>query len=470
MEVTTDKVFAQAVLTIKSLTDLSKSSSLPRPSINDRLTLYGLYNQATRGDPNSNELNLTNNNPTELKKYNSWLKFKGLSKSQARKQYIKYLLEILQNNYSSKEFPAIIPLRNNLQESWDKLENLNLSLNINSIQLPISPPSTLSSSNSKFHNVNTSSNIDSFLSSTLVSPLTKNMPSRSHSPAASLYRIASSGISPNMIRPPSRNQSFSKSRHGSFSGSSNINNNISNNNSNNNGGNSTIQALQQQTIQPLVQPYNNQSLEFLKWQGEINSTLLKISTELSSIKMQQNNLHQNHDLSLNDAGHRSISGSTTFSTQSELHDYKLRHNNNHINSNYNFSDRISSLRNYNFISPYEYQKDLLNKTFENDSPEKKNLSNWVYTKLKILIKYLKRKFQIKIKLGSYANKIVTTILAFVFLGLFKRIVDIYLKQSFLIDLDTVSQGKSLIQYMSQWILKTIRGRRLKYNSSPTSTV
>jgi acyl-CoA-binding protein len=423
MDVNIDKVFVQAVATIKSLTDLSKSSNLPRPSISDRLNLYGLYNQSTRGDPSTIDLSNANNS-TELKKYNSWLKFKGLTKVQARKQYTKYLLNILKNNYSIEEYPSIIPLKNDLQDAWDCLENIDLSLSLNK-----------------------KANSDLLTTSNYISNNINNIPPRSHSPAASLYRIASSGINANIIRPPSRNQSISKSRHNSFSGSlqnTNSQNLITMNNS-----------QSQSQSQSNNYNYNNSnslntnavnSIEFLKWQGEINNTLLKISTELSNLKYQQN-------LGMaNDAGHRSISGSTTVSVQSEIQDYKLRYNNS------DFNDKISNIRSYSLANT-KYEK--ANNDNNNKKKKKqinKDTINWIYTKLKMLVKFLKDKFYIKIRIGSVVKNFITTLIAFLFLGLFKKVVDVYLKQRFNLKLEAVLQSNNRIKYISQWFLFLFKGR------------
>ncbi|TID19245.1 hypothetical protein CANINC_003816 [Pichia inconspicua] len=318
-DVNYDKLFIQAVSTIKSLTDLSKSSNLPRPSITERLNLYGLYNQATKGDAS---FNTSITNPSDAKKYNSWVKFKGLTKQQARKQYVKYLLDILKSNYSLTEFPQVQPLLDGLQSSWDKIEFME-----------IQTPSTASQQ--------------------VPFQFTPNIPIRSQSPAASLYRIASSGINSAIVRPSSRNHSISRSRHNSISGQNAINNNVVPN---------SVSQYPSVAITDItnhdssvISNYNT-SQEFIKWQNDINNTLLKISSEISSLK-----------LNSKDAGHRTISGSTTLSTQSEIEDYKVR---------------VSKIRNLSLDSGigdyYTSEKS------EHEEPHLKDIMNWIYRKLTAL--------------------------------------------------------------------------------------
>ena len=455
MDINTDKVFVQAVATIKSLTDLSKTTGLPRPSITNRLNLYGLYNQATRGDVsaagNANADMNALNNPTELKKYNAWLKFKGLSKSQARRKYIKFLLSILDNDYSITSYPDIGMLKTNLQDSWNRLENLNLSITLNQninkayIPPPIQPPS--------------SSSVPTRLTQAPINT------SRSHSPAASLYRIASSGINSNIIRPPSRNQSFSKSRHNSFSGSSNpmINpppnvtsvftpgyavNSTSSNTVTNSG--NKVNGVSTGVNNSTNSSDNNNdnriggtvnTLDFIRWQDEINNTLLKISTELSNLKHHQNP-------SIHDAGHRSISGSTTVSVQTELQNYKLR--------SYDLIDRNSFVDGYTLAELRTPQ----NRHDSNSSKDTDDLLRWVYWKMVTLVNYLKGKMHLHISINSLAPKFVVSIVVVLFFSLFKKVVHIYLQKRFGMNLATSSRssGKTLIQQWKQWLFGMVAKR------------
>lgn len=390
IDISYDKIFVKAVSTIKSLTDLSKSNNLPRPSISERLNLYGLYNQATKGDalPNTSI-----GNPSEVKKYNSWVKFRGLTKQQARKEYVKYLLDILKTNYSLTQYPEVSPLLSDLQSAWDKIEFIEMqTLSI------YSPPS-----------------------STQHVP---NIPIRSQSPAASLYRIASSGINSAIVRPSSRNQSFSRSRQNSVSGQ-NMSSSVaaasipqypSGAVVNSNSGSSNMNAN------------SNVNLEFMRWQSDINNTLLKISSEISNLK-----------LNSVDAGHRSISGSTTLSAQSEIQDYKLRINN-----------MRSSTLNDRFSSYYKSDTDVPS----SNEPKKNSMIKWIYKKLLTLFYMARNKVILRIPsdITVLTRTAITSIIGFFFLSLAKRLVQKYLR----------SQGlqRGLVQHLKEWLVA-----RLKSNAS-----
>jgi diazepam-binding inhibitor (GABA receptor modulator, acyl-CoA-binding protein) len=80
-----------------SITNLEEAKTLTqkftsKPSNEDLLKLYGLYKQATEGD------NLAERpggfDFKAAAKYNSWLKFKGLSKEEAELAYIDLAKEL----------------------------------------------------------------------------------------------------------------------------------------------------------------------------------------------------------------------------------------------------------------------------------------------------------------------------------------------------------------------------------------
>lgn len=385
-----DRLFIQAVSTIKSLTDLSKSSNLPRPSISERLSLYGLYNQATKGDAS---LNSSITNPSDAKKYNSWVKFRGLTKQQARKQYVKYLLDILKSNYSLSVYPEVEPLLNNLQSSWDKIEFME-------IQTPSVP-----SQQAPFQ-------------------YTPNIPVRSQSPAASLYRIASSGINSAIVRPSSRNHSISRSRHNSVSGQIANNNNSILNSTTQHPPVAIADVANNENVMPNTSFSHNMSQEFARWQSDINNTLLKISSEISSLKM-----------NAKDAGHRTISGSTTLSTQSEIEDYKLRVNN---IRNFSLTDRMSS-----FFLPENNVK-------KNEEPGKENLARWIYRKLAALFHVLKNKMVIRLPLdGAFVNRTTAgAIIGFILLSLVRKLIGKYIPG--------YENPKRVAHSLKQWFLDQMK--------------
>lgn len=437
MDVSTDKVFIQAVATIKSLTDLSKTTGLPRPSIEDRLNLYGLYNQATKGDiPSLNATKNIGQSPSELKKFNVWLKFKGLTKHQARNQYIRYLLHILNTNYSNVDYPDIAVLKSNLQTSWNILEQSNeISTTMSYPNQALMP-------------------VQSQVSGSIPTNLNNNIP-RSHSPAASLYRIASSGVNTNMMKPPSRNQSFSKSRKNSFSaplsGPTIINPNASTLTNSNVMMPSQPQQQYQNNISSsiygntMMNSNNNVNpLEFMRWQGEINNTLLQISTELTNLKMQSSmQLPNGIQKDIQDAGHRSISGSTTLSVQSDIDNYKLGFNNNsHMSNDFN---------EYNLARALKNVQDL-KKAGDGRDDDKDNIISRLYLKMIVLIRYLKSKLQIKIQVKSIAGKVIKYVIAVLFFGVFKKVIDIYLKKRYGFTIDMSSSSRGFLLQWKQWLL------------------
>lgn len=391
-EMKMNKTFVQAVSTIKSLTDLSKSHNLPRPPIADRLELFAIYNQATRGDaPPDTDIST----PSEARKYNAWVKYRGFSRQQARKEYVKCLLDILKSNYPLSQYPEVVPLLQQLQISWDKIE-FNETHSIQSQQYSNKPQGT------------------------------PNIPVRSQSPAASLFRIASSGLNSTIMRPSSRNQSYGRSRQNSMSGQNNNNNASGQMNSN-------ISTLNDNTIlnkgSNVVSPNNDQSSpqiissEFTKWQNDINNTLLLISSEISSLKMNSS-----------DAGNRSISGSTTISTQSEIHDYKLR---NSVGKGIGFSDRISSF--------YKSDRSIDD---TNNSHDNETTAKWIYRKLLILFHTLKNKVVIRLPIDMGLTTI-TSIIGFILFSLTKTVMERYLR--------TRGLNNGIVYHLKEWVHSKLTG-------------
>ena len=406
MEARTDNIFILSVNTIKALTDLTKSTNLPRPSISDRLELYGLYNQAMNGDVTSVVMNNANN-ASDWKKYTAWLRYKGLTKQQARKEYAKTLNEILHNNYRADKYPELATLKSNLKDAYE----LYISHETGA------PALGVAISHTHKHMVpQTFTDHISRLSSTAPAHA---MP-RSHSPAASLYRIASSGINSNMIRPPSRNQSFSKSRQNSISGKVNLGDDKVNGNTSDlladiSLNPSNLTTSNSQTLYNVtggggggdhINSFNS-SIEFVKWQGEINNTLLKISTELNNLKNQ----------ALNDAGHRPDY------MQSEIPNYKQR-------SNGIDKDRVSSLRQYQHSSNgnngRESFKDRYRPDKFADDGEGNAISDSIrviYMKFTMFVRYLARRIQLIPTLSQINITVATSVIALVLLGLFRSVIE-----------------------------------------------
>lgn len=380
-----DTLFIQAVSTIKRLTELSKLNGIPRPSINDRLNLFGLYSQSTKGDvPN---IFLPNNDSSNnYQKYSAWVKYKGLNKLQAREKYINYLIDVLNRTYDINNMNSEVnSLIKSLINEYSKFENNKLS-NVNDGKVSVLPRST--------------------------------------SPAASLYRIASSGVNSNLIRPPSRNHSFVKSRKNSVSIETDSNLNTVN---------AVDIVVNDSTVSKETANTTVDRDEFLKWQGEINNTLLKISTQLNNL--------QNNNNDVDTINNRSFSGISLFNPLNHINDYKIRTN----------KDRVSTFKEIDF-NPMKKKED-----------DNNHILKIIYMKFNMLINYLKNKVFIKIRgidsiNGIFDKLVKSSVIIFIIGGLLKRLVGVYLEHNH-------NQHYSLLQRIREWIgivyynTKTVEPRR-----------
>ncbi|GMM29034.1 hypothetical protein DAMA08_017500 [Martiniozyma asiatica (nom. inval.)] len=249
-----DTLFSKALQTIQTVTQLSTTSSLPRPALEERIVLYGLFKQASQG-------NIDYARPTEsqgaIRKWEAWKQNEGLKKEEAKLKYVRLLLDMLENYDDAR----VIELRRELYHGKIELDQQQQQINFKA---------------PKYGYVGIE---------------------RAQSPAASLYRIASG------YRPASR-QSFSRSRQGSFSGVSLLNSMQSQYNSYN-----TTAANYAQSSLPTESTSNNNiinnapgaannssnrgnnngngngnSSELARWQADINDTLGKIMNELANLK------------------------------------------------------------------------------------------------------------------------------------------------------------------------------------------
>lgn len=121
-----DRVFSKAVTTIKTLSTRSGYGSLPRPPLETRIKLYGLYKQATEGNISVELLDKTDINSIEdeiiLKKYDSWYSNLNLSITEAKKKYIEILINTMKiyasGTVESRE------LLNELEYLYDQIKHL----------------------------------------------------------------------------------------------------------------------------------------------------------------------------------------------------------------------------------------------------------------------------------------------------------------------------------------------------------
>lgn len=174
-----DELFVQALTTIKALTNLSNTSNIPKPPLKDRISLYGIYKQATEGDTNRQEPDPHLDYAAHTK-WTAWKLNEGVSPNEAKKRYVRQLITLL-NAYGT-EYSQVSQLRDSIQLYWDQY-------------------------NSKARKYGEITYLPPPASGVIVS---SNNIMRSHSPAASLYRIASTGLGkPSSKLNRSRNPSFS---------------------------------------------------------------------------------------------------------------------------------------------------------------------------------------------------------------------------------------------------------------------
>lgn len=102
-----DGLFNSAISTLQSL------STLPRPPLETRTLLYGLYQQATEGDaPETPPLGVSSEDVSARKKWDAWDRFRGLAQNEAKMQYTRVLV-----NYA-----GVHPSAHSLLQKLESLE------------------------------------------------------------------------------------------------------------------------------------------------------------------------------------------------------------------------------------------------------------------------------------------------------------------------------------------------------------
>ncbi|KAK9381311.1 acyl CoA binding protein-domain-containing protein [Kockiozyma suomiensis] len=128
MEDSMDRVFAQALATIRALSNpkiIPASPVIQRPPIQDRIHLYGLYKQATEGDVDLLMARPTGNRGEDESgrtKWDAWYSQRGLTKAEAKRRYIPYLLETMDKYASSTAEARELILE--LRGLWDQVKYL----------------------------------------------------------------------------------------------------------------------------------------------------------------------------------------------------------------------------------------------------------------------------------------------------------------------------------------------------------
>ncbi|QWU89118.1 hypothetical protein CA3LBN_003441 [Candidozyma haemuli] len=123
-----NRVFVKAITTIRALSSRSNYGTLPRPPAENRVKLYGLYKQATEGNvvgimarPQGHTLE----DEGAKKKWDAWKREEGLSRTEAKRQYISYLIETMRV-YASGTSEAR-ELLGELEYLWDQIKDVEFS-------------------------------------------------------------------------------------------------------------------------------------------------------------------------------------------------------------------------------------------------------------------------------------------------------------------------------------------------------
>ncbi|KAH0146200.1 hypothetical protein KCU67_g12326, partial [Aureobasidium melanogenum] len=85
-----DRVFGHALNTVNKIRTGSQ-----KPPVSERLRLYGLYKQAMEGDVAYVQERPTNDDKKELDKWDAWASNSGLTRTQAKRQYIETLIHTM---------------------------------------------------------------------------------------------------------------------------------------------------------------------------------------------------------------------------------------------------------------------------------------------------------------------------------------------------------------------------------------
>lgn len=120
-----DRVFVRSINTIRTLSSRPGYSSRPRPPIESRIQLYGMYKQATEGDVVGVMARPTGNSEIDVagqKKWDAWKQQEGLSKTEAKRRYVSYLISLMgthaSDTHEGRELLA------ELEYMWDQIKDV----------------------------------------------------------------------------------------------------------------------------------------------------------------------------------------------------------------------------------------------------------------------------------------------------------------------------------------------------------
>ncbi|KAJ9102174.1 hypothetical protein QFC19_004913 [Naganishia cerealis] len=137
-----DRVFVKAISTIRALSSRSNYGSLPRPPADSRIKLYGLYKQATEGNVDGvmpRPVGFTLEDEGAKKKWDAWKREEGVSRTEAKRRYISYLIETMRI-YASGTLEAR-ELLSELEYLWDQIKDLQYTPDSDSPPMPLPLPS-----------------------------------------------------------------------------------------------------------------------------------------------------------------------------------------------------------------------------------------------------------------------------------------------------------------------------------------
>ncbi|CDR47092.1 CYFA0S28e00606g1_1 [Cyberlindnera fabianii] len=123
-----DRVFVKAISTIRALSTRTGYGSLPRPPVDSRIKLYGLYKQATEGNVEGIMERPTGHRPEDesaRRKWDAWKGEEGASKTEAKRRYIAFLIDTMKK-YASGTHEAR-ELLSELEYLWDQIKDMEPS-------------------------------------------------------------------------------------------------------------------------------------------------------------------------------------------------------------------------------------------------------------------------------------------------------------------------------------------------------
>lgn len=126
---------------------------MPRPPAENRIKLYGLYKQATEGDVDGimpRPVGFTPEDEGAKKKWDAWKREAGISKTEAKKRYISYLIETMRV-YASGTLEAR-ELLSELEYLWDQIKDLPSNDETIEHQIPLPSRSPTFSQTDRFSN------------------------------------------------------------------------------------------------------------------------------------------------------------------------------------------------------------------------------------------------------------------------------------------------------------------------------